>query len=70
MQIKKVGIVGCGLMGSGIAQVCAQSGYLVLVSEINDELLQKGLSSIASRLSKNVEKGRLFFTNIKGTTNT
>ena len=43
MEIEKVGVVGCGLMGSGIAQVCAQSGYHVVASEINDELLNKGL---------------------------
>jgi len=38
MEIKKVGVVGCGIMGGGIAQVSAQSGYEVVVSEINDEL--------------------------------
>ena len=59
MQIKKVGVIGCGLMGSGIAQVCAQSGYDTTVSEINDELLNKGLGSIKNILTKNVEKGRL-----------
>ena len=46
MEIKKVGVVGCGTMGSGITQVCAQSGYQVVASEINDELLNKGLASI------------------------
>ena len=77
MEIKKVGIVGCGLMGNGIAQVCAQSGYPVIVSEMNDELLNKGLASISSRLAKNVEKGKLSAADkdkalglIKGTTNT
>ena len=77
MKIKKVGVVGCGLMGSGIAQVCAQSGYQVVVSEINDELLQKGMTSISSRLAKNVEKGKLSAEDrdstlgrIKGTTST
>jgi 3-hydroxybutyryl-CoA dehydrogenase len=59
MEIKKVGVVGCGLMGSGIAQVCALSGYQVVVSEINDELLKKGMASINSRLAKDVEKGKL-----------
>ena len=44
MEIKKVGVVGCGTMGSGITQVCAQSGYQVVVSEINNELLNKGLA--------------------------
>ncbi|MFC2048298.1 3-hydroxyacyl-CoA dehydrogenase family protein [Chloroflexota bacterium] len=76
MEIKKVGVVGCGLMGSGITQVCAQSGYGVVVSEINDELLNKGLASINSFLSKSVERGRLSqpdkdtaLSRIKGTTN-
>ncbi len=77
MQIKRVGVVGCGLMGSGIAQVCAQSGYSLTVSEINNELLQKGLNYITSRLSKDVEKDKLseadkeaILARIKGTTNT
>lgn len=77
MEIKKVGVVGCGLMGGGIAQVCAQSGYNVVVSEVNDALLNKGLASISSRLARDVEKGRLSaedrdsaLSHIKGTTNT
>jgi 3-hydroxybutyryl-CoA dehydrogenase len=59
MEIKKVGVVGCGLMGAGIAQVSAQSGYQVVVSEINDELLNKGLKGIDKTLAKNVEKGKI-----------
>jgi 3-hydroxybutyryl-CoA dehydrogenase len=77
VKIKKVGVVGCGLMGSGIAQVCAQSGYQVVVSEINDELLKRGMASISSRLARNVEKGKLSAEDrdstlgrIKGTTST
>ncbi len=77
MEIKKVGVVGCGTMGSGIIQVCAQSGYQVVASEINDELLNKGLASIGSFLSRSVEKGKLSqrdkdstLARIKGTTNT
>jgi 3-hydroxybutyryl-CoA dehydrogenase len=76
MEIKKVGVVGCGLMGSGITQVCAQSGYQVVVSEINDEILNKGLASIRSRLARDVGKGKLgepdkesILARIKGTTN-
>ena len=76
MEIKKVGIVGCGTMGAGITQVCAQSGYQVVVSEINDKLLSKGLGSINSSLTRSVERGRLTqedkdatFSRIKGTTN-
>ena len=59
MEIKKVGVVGCGLMGSGIAQVCAQAGYQVVVSEINEDLLQKGLNSIKRFLAKGVERGKV-----------
>lgn len=59
MEIKKVGVVGCGLMGGGIAQVSAQSGYQVVVSEINEELLNKGLKAIKTQLSRSVEKGKL-----------
>jgi len=77
MEIKRVGVVGCGLMGSGITQVCAQSGYQVVVSEVNDELLNKGLASISSFLTRNVKKGRVSqaekeatLARIKGTTNT
>jgi 3-hydroxybutyryl-CoA dehydrogenase len=76
MEIKTVGVVGCGLMGAGIAQLCAQSGYKVIVSEINDALLQKGLKSIDGQLSRAVEKGRIkpedkktIMGCIKGTTN-
>jgi 3-hydroxybutyryl-CoA dehydrogenase len=59
MEIKKVGVVGCGLMGSGIALVCAQSGYQVVASEANNELLNKGLVSINNFLTKGVEKGKI-----------
>lgn len=77
MGIKKVGVVGCGLMGGGIAQVCAQSGYQVIVSEISDALLNKGLASIDHFLTKSVEKEKISqqdkdnaLSRIKGTTNT
>ena len=59
MNIKKVGVVGCGLMGSGIAQVCAEAGYDVAVREVNDALLKKGLGKIDSFLAKGVEKGKV-----------
>lgn len=59
MEIRKVGVVGCGLMGSGIAQVAAQAGFETVVREVNDELLQKGLGRIEGFLSKSVEKGKL-----------
>jgi 3-hydroxybutyryl-CoA dehydrogenase len=59
MDIKKVGVVGCGLMGSGIAQVCAEAGYDVLVREVSDDLLRKGLGKIEGFLAKGVEKGKV-----------
>ena len=59
MEIKTVGVAGCGLMGSGIAQVCAEAGYQVVVREVTDELLKKGLGRIESFLKKGVDKGKL-----------
>jgi len=59
MEIKKVAVVGCGLMGSGIAEVCARSGYSVVVSEINQKLLDKGMAALKSSLDKAVSKGKL-----------
>lgn len=59
MEIKKVGIVGCGLMGGGYAELCARNGYHVVVSELNDDLLKKGLAMIGSRLTENVNQGQL-----------
>jgi len=58
-NIKQVGVVGCGLMGSGIAQVCAEAGYNVVVREVSDDLLKKGLGKIESFLAKGVEKGKV-----------
>ena len=59
MEIRKVGVVGCGLMGSGIAQVAAMAGFPTAVREVSEELLKKGLSSIEKSLVKFVEKGQL-----------
>ena len=59
MVIKKLGIVGCGLMGSGIAQVSADSGYQTVVHEVDDEILAKGLNAIEHFLSRSVKKGTL-----------
>lgn len=59
MEIKKVGVVGCGLMGSGIVEVCARAGYDVVVREVNDELLQKGLERVKKSMSKGVQRGKL-----------
>lgn len=58
MEIKHIGVVGCGLMGSGIAEACARAGYQVSVSEISDELLQKGLVRIQKSLSRAVARGK------------
>lgn len=59
MEIKTVGVVGCGLMGSGIAQVSAMGGYPTVVREVSQDLLDKGLRSIEKSLAKFVEKGTL-----------
>ena len=59
MPIEKVGVVGCGLMGSGIAQVVAQSGFPVVVREVSTPLVEKGLKSIEKNLGRMVEKGTL-----------
>jgi 3-hydroxybutyryl-CoA dehydrogenase len=57
MTIEKVGVVGCGLMGSGIAQVAAQAGFSVVVREVTPELVDKGLKNIEKNLARMVEKG-------------
>jgi 3-hydroxybutyryl-CoA dehydrogenase len=59
MKIEKVGVVGCGLMGHGIAQVAAQSGYGVVVREIDQAVLDKGLGKIEKQLGRAVERGQL-----------
>jgi 3-hydroxybutyryl-CoA dehydrogenase len=59
MAIKKVGVVGCGLMGSGIAQVAAASGFSTVVREVSAELLDKGLKSIDKNLNRLAEKGTI-----------
>ncbi|MGD1995226.1 MAG: enoyl-CoA hydratase-related protein [Anaerolineae bacterium] len=59
MAIKKVGVIGCGLMGAGIAQVAAQAGYDTIVRELDEELLEKGLGRISAFLDKGVAKNKL-----------
>lgn len=59
MTIKKVLVVGAGQMGSGIAQVCAQSGYDVYMQDIKQEAVDRGLSNIERLLARNVEKDRM-----------
>jgi 3-hydroxybutyryl-CoA dehydrogenase len=59
MAIKTVGVIGCGLMGSGITQVAAQSGFQTIVVEASDELLQRGLGRLRQTLDGLVERGKL-----------
>ncbi len=59
MPIQKVGVVGCGLMGSGIAQVCAQAGFPTVVREVSMELVEKGLKGIEKNLTRMVDKGAI-----------
>jgi len=59
MAIQKVGVVGCGLMGSGIAQVSAQAGFQTVVREVSNELVEKGLKGIEKNLARLVEKGAI-----------
>jgi len=59
MGIKKVGVVGGGFMGSGIVQVCAQSGYDVVLVARREQSLNKGIATIEHYLSRDVEKGRI-----------
>ena len=59
MAIKKVGVLGCGLMGSGIAQVAAQAGYDTVVVEVEQKFLDRGMAGIDKSLGKFVEKGKM-----------
>jgi 3-hydroxybutyryl-CoA dehydrogenase len=59
MRIEKIGVVGCGFMGAGIVQVCAQSGYEVMVTETNEQILSRGMATIEYYLGRGVEKGRI-----------
>ena len=75
MEIKNVGVVGCGLMGSGIVELVAKNGYNVIVREINDDFLQKGLGRVQGSMGRAVDRGKLAaadrdatWARIKGTT--
>jgi 3-hydroxybutyryl-CoA dehydrogenase len=75
MTIQKIGVVGCGLMGAGIAQVSAQAGFPTVAREVSKELLDKGLASIMKFLQAGVDKGKVapfeldkVKQNLKGTT--
>ncbi len=76
MEIRKVGVVGCGIMGSGIAHVCAQSGYQVVAMDTSEALVNKGIASITAQFRKAVDKGKMakeemdaILARIRGTTN-
>jgi 3-hydroxybutyryl-CoA dehydrogenase len=57
-QIERIGVLGCGLMGHGIAQVAAQSGYRIVVREVDEEKLRAGTARIEKQLARAVERGR------------
>ncbi len=59
MAIRKVGVVGCGLMGSGIAQVSAAAGYDTLVAEVSEELLNRGMDRLRGFLADGVKRGKM-----------
>jgi 3-hydroxybutyryl-CoA dehydrogenase len=59
MEIKTVGVIGAGQMGNGIAQVAAMSGLAVIMSDITEEFVQRGLKTITKVLAKGVEKGKM-----------
>ena len=58
MEVRTVGVIGAGLMGSGIAQVAAESGYQVVLRDIDTQYVDRGLKSILKNLNRDVEKGR------------
>jgi 3-hydroxybutyryl-CoA dehydrogenase len=59
MKIRKVGVLGCGLMGAGIAEVSARAGFDTVVREVSEEVIDKGMARIRGSLGKAVEKGKL-----------
>lgn len=59
MAINKVGVLGCGLMGHGITQICAQAGWDVVVREVDQDALDRGIAKIEKQLARAVEKGKL-----------
>src|SRR6185437_8926074 len=59
MEIRKVGVLGCGLMGSGIAQVSASAGFETVVKEVSEDLIAKGFAGIEKSLAKFAEKGTI-----------
>ncbi|MGH9464122.1 MAG: 3-hydroxyacyl-CoA dehydrogenase family protein [Thermoanaerobaculia bacterium] len=75
MKIEKVGVLGCGLMGAGIAEVCAKAGLATVVREVSDDLLARGMTRLRGSLDKAVDRGKLpagerdqALTRLRGTT--
>jgi len=75
MEIRKISVLGAGLMGHGIAQICAQAGYQVSLRDIKDEFVESGISKVRKFLSGGVERGKMtqdeanaILSRIKGTT--
>lgn len=76
MKIERVGVVGCGVMGSGIAQICAMKGYGVIVCEKNDTQLEKGMNAVRHELFRLEERGKIstnqtemMYKRVRGATN-
>jgi 3-hydroxyacyl-CoA dehydrogenase len=59
MEIKKICVLGAGLMGNGIAQVCAQAGYIVIMRDIEQKFIDGGMNTIKKNLSRDAEKGKI-----------
>lgn len=59
MEIKKVGVVGCGLMGSGIAEISARAGYQTIIAEVNQQLLDKGMAALKGSIDRGISRGKL-----------
>src|SRR3954447_15328824 len=59
MKVSNVMVIGAGQMGSGIAQVCAEAGYQVVLNDLKPEFVERGLGIISKNLQRNVDKGRL-----------
>ncbi len=59
MEIKKIMVIGAGQMGGGIAQVCSQAGYMVVLADLEEKFVQKGMAVIEGNLQRNLDKGRI-----------
>ena len=59
MEIRKVGVVGCGLMGAGIAETCARAGFETIVAEVTDEILERGMARLKGSMQAAVDKKKM-----------